>query len=507
MTPLSSTSDSSQYFAGTIVVASRIVDQLSSGLYEGPAACLKELVNNSYDADATLVSVFVKPDADQVIVEDNGVGMNKLEFVRHFSRISESYKRDESDTTARGRKKIGKIGIGFIAANELCDTMEIFSTKKGSTELLHVEVRFDLMRKDPAERRKNGGDYDKGDFEGEVLTADSDKQYTQVILKRVRAPARLLFAGDPKPGSIAEFRTLYGKNMKSMAGELSDPRLASWTEFDTYSQNLLRVALNVPIAYFDNWMPSTVSKKASVFASRVKKLNFKLEYDGAEVRKPVILRPHTGKGCFVSEFRFKGKHVAATGYFYAQHGTIQPNDLHGLLLRVRGAAIDKYDPSFLGFPPKDGSVIQRWISAEVWGDDRLEEVLNIDRRTLRIATPAYLELRDAIHAHLRTVIARARHRLYEAQNVKRKELKASGALQSVNKVITESLEGVDRDLAAHLVRSWKRVAHEAKGTPKSLLRRYDVAELYEIVMEVAAEILDARDLKQFARRLTERLAR
>ena len=74
-------------FEGEITVSSRIVDYLSSGLYESPAACLKELVNNSYDADATLVEVFVKPDADRIIIADNGHGMDRTEFLRHFSRI------------------------------------------------------------------------------------------------------------------------------------------------------------------------------------------------------------------------------------------------------------------------------------------------------------------------------------------------------------------------------------------------------------------------------------
>ena len=46
-------------FEGEIVVASRIVDYLSSGLYHSPAACLKELINNSFDADATEVNIFV----------------------------------------------------------------------------------------------------------------------------------------------------------------------------------------------------------------------------------------------------------------------------------------------------------------------------------------------------------------------------------------------------------------------------------------------------------------
>ena len=49
--------------------------------------------------------------------------MNRGEFEQHFSKISESHKRDVSDMTDRGRPKIGKIGIGFIAANELCNVM------------------------------------------------------------------------------------------------------------------------------------------------------------------------------------------------------------------------------------------------------------------------------------------------------------------------------------------------------------------------------------------------
>src|SRR5436305_12509487 len=98
-----------RHFSGEIVVASRIVDTLSSGLYETPAACLKELINNSYDADAGQVKVHVRPDAELIIIEDDGHGMCRADFERHFKRIAESHKRDESDTTDEGRPKIGKI--------------------------------------------------------------------------------------------------------------------------------------------------------------------------------------------------------------------------------------------------------------------------------------------------------------------------------------------------------------------------------------------------------------
>lgn len=206
----------SNTFHGEIVVASRIVDYLSSGLYESPASCLKELINNSYDADATDVHVFIKPDADRIIIEDDGHGMNRADFVRHFSRISESHKRDDSDETASGRKKIGKIGIGFIAANEICNIMEIFSTKKGSTELLHANINFFKMREDPEDRRRKGEDFAKGDYEGEVLKTDTDSHFTQIFLKHVRGEARAILAGAKSQGRAAGEKSLYGLSASSI---------------------------------------------------------------------------------------------------------------------------------------------------------------------------------------------------------------------------------------------------------------------------------------------------
>ena len=150
MNEIVTTHDEDAPFKGEIVVASRIVDALSSGLYESPAACLKGLVNNAYDADAENVGIYVKPDADEIVIEDDGTGISRSEFIRHFSRISESHKREDSDKTTRlrMRPKVGKIGIGFIAANELCDVMEIESTKSGSTELLLASIDFAAMRSD-----------------------------------------------------------------------------------------------------------------------------------------------------------------------------------------------------------------------------------------------------------------------------------------------------------------------------------------------------------------------
>jgi HSP90 family molecular chaperone len=175
---------SDEHFRGEITVAARIIDLLSSGLYESPAACLKELINNSFDADARSVDVFVKPDANRIIIQDDGHGMNREEFERHFRRIAESHKRDDDDTTASGRPKIGKIGIGVIAANELCERLEIFSTKADSSDLLHVTIDFEEMRKPADQRKKASGDFVKADYVGEILRTDVEAHYTLIFPRK-----------------------------------------------------------------------------------------------------------------------------------------------------------------------------------------------------------------------------------------------------------------------------------------------------------------------------------
>ena len=174
-------------FEGEVTVSSVIIDQLSSGLYESPAACIKELINNSYDADATEVLLTVRPDAALIVIDDNGSGFSRAEFELHFQRIARSTKRDDGDRTKTGRPKIGKIGIGFVAANEICERLEIVSTKSGSTEVLYVTLDFEQMRLDANDRRKADESVSKADYYGKVSNdAKPDEHYTRVFLTEVK---------------------------------------------------------------------------------------------------------------------------------------------------------------------------------------------------------------------------------------------------------------------------------------------------------------------------------
>jgi hypothetical protein len=493
-----------EHFRGEITVAARIIDLLSSGLYESPAACLKELINNSFDADASHVDVSVKPDANRIIIQDDGQGMDRAEFERHFRRIAESHKRDNQDVTTTGRPKIGKIGIGVIAANELCERLEIFSTKAGSPELLHVTIDFEEMRKSPELRKKEDGGFLKADYIGEILETDTSSHFTHIFLTEIRGEARQILAGLEAAKRGAVPLTLYGRSVENVEKLLRTQYTNTWGDFDRYSQTILEVALNVPIQYFDRWLPSRLRKQLSLLEKQVRDLNFSVTYDGLMLRKPTVFVGD--EAALVRRFSFTGKEVSAEGYFYAQHGSIKPLELQGLLTRIRNAAVGEYDHSFWGFSASEYQLIQRWVSGEIWADDRLEDAMNIDRRTLRVTHPAFVELKTRVHEELRQVFSEVRSRIYETGSESRKDAKATDALEVIS-TLTHSVQSeLDKVTVREIGSAWKS-SKENTRLRKALLRNYSVPEFYEIVLEVAKAVLSPKQRNEFLRRLTERLSR
>jgi hypothetical protein len=510
-------------FEGQVLVGSRIVDSLSSGLYHNPASCLKELVNNSYDADAKNVHILVKPDADVMIVEDDGTGMDQATFIRHFSKVSESHKRDDDDITGDGRPKIGKIGIGFIAANELCQKMEIFSTMRGSREVLHVFLDFQEMRLDPEDRKNEDGDISKGDYEGEILDGEEDTHGTQIFLHEIRSDARQALIG-AKSRVRDTNASLYGLKESTVEQRLDN--LDAWSSLDEYSRIALGVALNVPVAYFDNWCPPEHGKELRVFTKKAQSLNFNVTYDGTSLRKPVVLHAGSaGDKTMVKVLKFKGKNVNATGYLFAQHGVLRPEELNGVLIRIRNAAVGEYRNDYLGFPHAEATLFQRWVSGEIWADDGLEPALNIDRRTLRETHPAYVELRDWFHDELGTFLGDVRREMYAVESRKRADNKAEQQLAKLES-LADTIGNTYGPTAASQVRdAWLLPSESPQGPPvtgehdeqpelsdrevrallKAANKKYTVAQVYELVVEAAQESLSAQEAERFLAELTRRI--
>jgi hypothetical protein len=98
-------------------ISYRIIELFSEGLYASPNKAIEELVSNAFDAGATGVHVILSPDRSTpdatIVVIDNGISMGPDGLRQHWL-IGVSNKRTIADPP-RGRKQIGKFGIGKLA--------------------------------------------------------------------------------------------------------------------------------------------------------------------------------------------------------------------------------------------------------------------------------------------------------------------------------------------------------------------------------------------------------
>src|SRR2546426_11187311 len=102
-----------------IKTALKIVRHMSSGIYRDLSGSLKELVSNSFDADATEVEIWSgAPQFDTITVKDNGNGITEEILVKAFENVGLSLKVSHPDwyTGKYGRPLIGRFGIGFLAS-------------------------------------------------------------------------------------------------------------------------------------------------------------------------------------------------------------------------------------------------------------------------------------------------------------------------------------------------------------------------------------------------------
>lgn len=100
-------------------ISYRIIHLFSEGLYSSPNKAIEELVSNAFDAGAENVHVIVPPDLvppdAAMVVVDDGEGMDPSGLQQHWI-IGETNKRDTTYKVPKGRKQIGKFGIGKLAA-------------------------------------------------------------------------------------------------------------------------------------------------------------------------------------------------------------------------------------------------------------------------------------------------------------------------------------------------------------------------------------------------------
>ena len=103
----------------------RILELLGPSLYTNIYYILAELIANAYDADASNVWIYADPDS--ITIEDDGKGMSyKNGEIDQYLNVAAITRVSEKDTyTKKGRKKMGRKGVGKLAALSVSENIEI----------------------------------------------------------------------------------------------------------------------------------------------------------------------------------------------------------------------------------------------------------------------------------------------------------------------------------------------------------------------------------------------
>lgn len=123
--------------------------------YRSTELAIKELVDNSYDADSENVHIALPEPFtnDPIIVSDDGTGMTENEIRNEYLKIANSrFSRKGERTRQKNRLVKGRKGIGKFAGLMVAEEMKITSISRGIKTSLKIsrtgisKVNYDLEK-------------------------------------------------------------------------------------------------------------------------------------------------------------------------------------------------------------------------------------------------------------------------------------------------------------------------------------------------------------------------
>jgi hypothetical protein len=198
---LSARRDTGEATLATLQTDQRVLARVTDGIYRQPASALRELISNAYDADATEVVIETDtPRFRQIRISDNGHGMDDVALGRLIHHIGGSSKRtalgaeigttaeDDPDESPKGRKLIGKIGIGLFSVSQLTSHFQVITKVRGAKHRLFADVALQTYSEsgEPLD-----GTFQSGSVQVTSIPAeDTESHGTEIILVDVRPRAR-----------------------------------------------------------------------------------------------------------------------------------------------------------------------------------------------------------------------------------------------------------------------------------------------------------------------------
>ena len=171
-----------------------VINDLGIKLYGKLPPVMSEMVANSWDADAGKVEIQlpegrISPESE-IVVKDDGTGMSRDDIVDKYLRIGRARRGEEgTDTTGRGRKVMGRKGIGKLSVFGVARTVTVETARGGrqTTFQMRIDDILDCARKKNAYHPKVIVDNEiTKNTDGTTVTLTDLKRPTPVDVAAVR---------------------------------------------------------------------------------------------------------------------------------------------------------------------------------------------------------------------------------------------------------------------------------------------------------------------------------
>jgi Histidine kinase-, DNA gyrase B-, and HSP90-like ATPase len=483
-------------------VNEKALAHLSRGLYRSPASALRELVSNAWDANARSVRINTNyPNFFQLSVQDNGDGFTSEQFRELMSGgIGNSEKREIDRPLTNGRPVIGRLGIGLLGIAQVCGAFSITSkTEDGKGFRARVEL-YDLL--------KERLDVDDKEIVTDVALEGRDEEVKIVDIGRYD------FVNDFDPDTVEvgttimtdEIHPTFVQTFKESLDKSTFPKFRepptewkkaikilsnvhSLQELGDYWRLLWELAAASPIPYVgDTALPG---KLIADDQQRLESYDFRVSVDDVQLFKPVYLRGnkngYTTLKIEPKAMRIYGKNLRFHGYVAIQEGKqVLPDEIRGVLVRIKNVGIGYYDPSMLDYRYNEGPRA-KWLTSEIYVDEGLEDALNIDRDSFNRFHPEFRALQKYLHEVLHDKVFPAVYKKIE----QRSEEKATTKEYEHN----EHLQNVAAELIDRRVKI-KREAVNVDQLPQATL--VEKERHVELVVPEPANIKTKKPYRQLA---------
>lgn len=395
-----------RYTSYPMKVSGKVIQQISTGIYRSPANAIKELVSNSFDADASFAAVDTgRPNFGSFSIYDDGVGMSASEFIVRMQKIGASEKLP-GEFTKKKRPVIGKIGIGLLAVGHISQRFTVVSGRSDDEQ--GFEAKVDMSRLfQPGAESLPLEELSAGTVQLRMYRKPKQQQYTSIQIEQVSQIFRDLlmvnvkdrYRWSAREGKIyfedfVDFVQTSGRRISALYG---------------YDQMIWELGLLSPVQYLENGPVSISHEVLSSLKHRLQSYDFRLYVDGTEIRKPILFpgrqeKLQKGKDFGVYPLRIKEESddgvIDAIGYLYHQNVRILPPEQRGVMPRMKNVGIGL--PFQNIFRILTQSPVVAWqVSGELYIDQGLDDALNIDRNSFFEAAPSFQLLRKRLEKVLR----------------------------------------------------------------------------------------------------------